>query len=259
MEAVSILLFVLQVLLWFLAITAGVLLAALLLVLALVLFLPFRFRARAEGALHPDEEGNWDGHARWETTVRWGLILLRVFLRGTHKGVDEMTVSVFGLRFSLGKGKEKPAGALSGDGEKKPEKKKKKKKQKRKQPVTFEDLKAYAHEGLRLVRRLWAALRLHVEGDLRFGFEDPSLTGFTLAVLSVTGRPADLRVRPDWLEPGVEGWLSLRGKVYGFEVALALWSAYWRSPLGRRLRQRLTFRFRKQRVKQEVEYHGRAG
>lgn len=257
MAAVSTLLFVLTALLWLLAVTAGVLLVAVLLALAVVLFVPVRFRARLEAALHPDDEGQWDGAARWETDLRWGWFLLRLRLAGTHQGVAENEIRICGLRWPTGKGHDKQKDSPQKTGEK--QKKRRVRKKKQKQKLTFDDVKDFLAEGIRLVRRLTAALRLHMAGDLRFGFDDPSLTGLTLGLLAVTGKPADLRVRPEWLEPGVDGWLTLRGKVYGIEVAMALWSAYWRSPLSRRLRQRFTFRFRNQRRQQEVTNHGRAG
>jgi hypothetical protein len=82
-------------------------------------------------------------------------------------------------------------------------------------------------------------MRLRLRGDLVFGFSDPAATGMTLAALSVTGSPGGLRLQPDWLDPHFDGWLEADGRIYGYEVASALWIAYWRSPLGERMRQRL--------------------
>jgi len=245
---VSIIVIILKVLLWLLALVAGLVALAIL----LVLFAPVSFKGRGEGSLHPDDQERWDGWARWEADIRWGGVLLRLWLRGTHHGVEEQVMTVCGIRIPLKKasGKEQAEGKPKGPA--------KKRKRQRQRPTAGE-IRAYIREGIRLARRLWASFRLRAAGDATFGFDDPALTGMTLGALGTVRLPRQLTLRPDWFTPGVTGWLSLRGHIYGFEVAVALWSAYWRSPLGRRLRRRFTFASGKRKMVQEVEYHGRAG
>lgn len=247
MSAVSILLILLKVLLWFVALVAGVILLALL----AVLFVPVSFNVRAEGALRQDDQEDWGGWARWAASVRWGGVLFRMWLHGTEKGVEERSITICGIRL-------RPRKKGSAPKQKAAAPKKKKAKKRRERPGAGE-IRAYIREGIRLVRRLLISLRLHLEGDITFGFDDPSLTGMALGALGAVGKPAGLRVRPDWLFPGLEGWVKARGRIYGYEVAVALWSAYWHSPLGSRLRRRLRFWNRKEKPVQEVEQHGRAG
>lgn len=216
---------------------------------AAILLIPVSFRGRADGQFCQDAEAEWGGWARWEAEVRWGGVLLRFWLRGTHQGIEEQIISICGVRLNRRK---RPKAA------RKPKATQPKRKKQRSRP-TLADIQAYVREGVRLARRLIAALRLHLEGQIRFGFTDPSLTGLTLGALYVAGTPADLRLQADWVDPGIEGWGKVRGRIYGMEVALALWSAYWRSPLGRPLRQRFTVRNRPKKRVQEVENHGRAG
>lgn len=234
MAAVSLLLIILKILLWLVAAVAGVLLIALLLLLTV----PVSFKARAEGAIRPDDDENWGGQGKWEADLRWGGRLVRLWLQGTHQGGLEQRFTILGLRLGGRRqdrsGTPAPAKAES----KRPEKSRPRKKRRR---PTLEEIQAYIREGLHLARRLLRSLRLHIAGDLTFGFEDPALTGFVLGALALTGKPADLVLRPDWFQPGAEGWVTLRGRVYGFEVAIALWQAYWRSPLSRRLRRWVPF------------------
>ncbi|MDF2629020.1 MAG: hypothetical protein K0R39_2851 [Symbiobacteriaceae bacterium] len=230
---VSLLLIFLKVLLWLVAVVAGVLLGGVM----LLLFVPVGFRARAEGALRPDDDENWGGSAEWEADLAWGGRIVRIWLKGTHQGIAQKRFTILGLRLNIGTRSEK-ASAKTASPDKAPKKTRPRKKRRR---PTLDDIQAYAREGLRLVRRLMKALRLHIAGDVTFGFEDPSLTGFALGALALTGKPADLTLRPDWFQPGLEGWVTLRGRVYGIEVAIALWQAYWRSPLSRRLRRWVPF------------------
>ncbi|HYF80902.1 MAG TPA: hypothetical protein VD973_27640 [Symbiobacteriaceae bacterium] len=243
MAAVSLLVVMLKVLLWALAWAAGVLLAVALLALVLVLFVPVGFRTRAEGALRPDDDETWGGQAEWEADLRWGGRLVRLWLQGTHQGVGAQEITILGFRLRERK-RSGPAEAKeeAPSASKPPAKAKvKAKARKKRQRPTMEEIRAYIREGLNLARRLIKALRLHIAGDLTFGFEDPALTGFALGAIALTGKPADLTLRPDWFQPGAEGWVSIKGRVYGFEAATALWLAYWRSPLSRRLRRWIPF------------------
>jgi hypothetical protein len=230
----------LKVLLLAVAWVAGLLLAVALLALVLVLFVPVRFRAKAEGALRPDDDETWGGQAAWEADLRWGGRLFRLWLQGTHQAVGAQEITVLGIRLKERKQSAPAAEEEAPTTSKPPAKAKAKPRKKRKRP-TMEEIRAYIREGLTLVRRLIKALRLHIAGDLTFGFEDPALTGFALGAAALAGKPADLTLRPDWFQPGAEGWVSIKGRVYGFEAATALWLAYWRSPLSRRLRRWIPF------------------
>lgn len=215
------------------------------LIVAAVLLAPLSFRGRAEGYFRPDD-GEWGGWARWEAEVRWGGVVWRMRLRGTHLGLEEKVITFCGVRLTRRK-----------RAARKPARTKPKKKARR--SVSPAEIRSYVREAVRLVRRLTAALRLRLEGQVRFGFEDPSLTGLTLGALAVVGKPAGLHLQADWLVPGLEGWGTVRGRIHGIEVALALWAAYWRSPLGHRLRRRFTQRKRRQKRVEEAKIHDRAG
>lgn len=234
MAAVSVLL---AIILW---IVGGVLGLLLLLVGALLLF-PLNWRARLDADLHEDEESDWGygGYARWAGDAGWGWRFVRLRVRGDGPKLEELTIRICGFRVRLG-GKAAPSKPTP---QKPDEKKPKAKKKKRRQRPSFDDLRSYFHEGLQLVRRLIASLRLRLRGDLTFGFSDPSITGIILAFKSVTQVAPELRLQPDWLSPGVHGWVETEGRVYGFEVVAPAWTAFWRSPMGVRLWQRIRYPF----------------
>ncbi len=65
------------------------------------------------------------------------------------------------------------------------------------------------------LRQIWAALSIKIEGKASFGFEDPALTGLTYGFLSTAGLAArypGLALTPNFLEPGFEGFLSVRSR-----------------------------------------------
>jgi hypothetical protein len=223
---------VLAILLWAIGVVAGLLL----LLLTAILLLPADFQTRLDARLREDEESEWgvSGHTRWAVKVRWGWWILRLKARGDGFNVEELMVRICGFRVQAGR-KRRPKPAEPG----------KAAKARRKRRLSLSDVRSYAREGLRLVRRLVASLRLRLRGDLVFGFPDPSVTGLVMAVLAVGGTPGNLRLRPDWLDPGLNGWAEAEGRIYGYEVVAALWSAYWRSPAGDRLRQRMTGIFKR--------------
>jgi len=68
---------------------------------------------------------------------------------------------------------------------------------------------------LKSLLQIWEALSLRAEGRAIFGFEDPSLTGMLCGLLAAAGlyssRP-DLVITPDFLESGLTGNLSVRGR-----------------------------------------------
>ena len=68
---------------------------------------------------------------------------------------------------------------------------------------------------LKSLFQIWEALSLRAEGRAVFGFEDPSLTGMVCGLLAAVGlysRNPALAITPDFLEPGLAGNLSLRGR-----------------------------------------------
>jgi hypothetical protein len=68
---------------------------------------------------------------------------------------------------------------------------------------------------LKSLFQAWAALSLRAEGRAVFGFEDPSLTGMVCGLLAAAGlyyRHTALTLTPDFLEPGLAGYLSIQGR-----------------------------------------------
>lgn len=226
MTAVSI---VLAVLLWVVAGVAGLIL----LLVAAILILPTEFWLRLDVSLREDEDAEWgvSGHARWAAKFRWGWGVLCLEVRGDVLQVENHILRIGGFRVAA-KRKRQQGSSPQAESEQKG-------RGRRKRRRRWHDLYSYAREGLRLAKRLTASLRLHLEGDLVVGLPDPALTGLVLGVLAAAGTPGKLRVQPNWLDPGVDGWIQAQGRVYGFEVAAALWPAYWRSPAGTRLRERM--------------------
>lgn len=69
---------------------------------------------------------------------------------------------------------------------------------------------------LKTLRQIWATLSIKLEGNATFGFEDPALTGLTygfMAAIGLSGQHPGLKLTPDFLEPGFEGFLSVRGRL----------------------------------------------
>lgn len=233
-EGVAAVSVVLAVILWVL----GVVLGLLVLLVSAILLLPLDLAARLDARLREDEASEWGygGCARWAGQVRWGWRVLGLAVQGEGAHVNHAAVSILGRRL---RSRSRPKEAEAAKAE--PAKQRKR----RKRRLTLDDLRSYLREGWRLVRRLLADLRLRLEGDLLFGLPDPSLTGSILAVLSVTGTPGRLRVQPMWLESGAEGWVTLTGRIYGFEILAALWPAYWHSAAGQRRLARIKSTFKR--------------
>ncbi|HYG60518.1 MAG TPA: hypothetical protein VD902_20795, partial [Symbiobacteriaceae bacterium] len=207
MGAVSILAGILTVLLWILGVAAGLLL----LIVAAVLFLPLDFSGRVEAHLAADEDSDtgYTGTAGWRAFVRWawGVVSMRAEGEGTCLMVLQLRIC--GLRIPLGQRSKKAASApeQSGSKPKKPKRAKKPKKQRKRAP-TWEEIQVYITEGWRFLRRLWAAMRLRLRGDVTFGLDDPAETGLMLARLYMLGIPGhNLRIQADFVYPRLDGWL----------------------------------------------------
>lgn len=82
---------------------------------------------------------------------------------------------------------------------------------------------------LRLVKRLLKHIApVRIEGNLQFGFEDPSVTGNVLAAIALfyPVLPRKLVIIPDFQNKRLEGNLKFRGRIYGIVpviICLRIW------------------------------------
>lgn len=98
--------------------------------------------------------------------------------------------------------------------------KKKAKSKKSFRSITVFKIKEYLNTELitflfKTLRQIWATLSIKLEGKATFGFEDPALTGLTygfMAAVGLSGQHPGLKLTPDFLEAGFEGFLSVRGR-----------------------------------------------
>ena len=81
----------------------------------------------------------------------------------------------------------------------------------------------------RLGRRLVAALHLEVERDASIGLDDPALTGWLFLALSVVPHGPGTTLRADFIEPGFNGDLRLRGWLVPAQPALVVVPALLRA------------------------------
>lgn len=212
MAAVSALLWTGQVLLWL-----GIGLVGLLAVLVLaLLLLPLDLRGRF------DDSGE---KTPWLMKLAWGWLAVQVQVWGDGFSFGGVEVRFFGRRLSQRARSAKKAGP-------------------RKRPqFDGELIRALLTEGGKAARWLHRHARLHVEGDLRFGFEDPSYTGLACAALGLIGPFGPVKLQPDFVAPGLGGWLHLKSRLFGYEIGWAALVFFWRLPLRhrwwRRLQQRL--------------------
>lgn len=230
----AVLLWLLKALLWL----ALALLVLILLILVAVLFVPVSFAGRLESAIRPEEEAptGYTGEARWQARLRWGLMLVRFAVAGQNGQVSGLRLSVLGIPIRLGR---RHKAASDGDDDDTAKKAggtkpatRRKRKAKRKRSFRWDELRLYIREGAQLLVRLWAALHLQVHGALTFGFDDPADTGMMLGLLWAASVPRRVQIQPDFLGPRLEGWLDLSGRIWGYQVAAALWSAFWHLPVG---------------------------
>jgi len=187
-----------------------ILLGLVVLVAAAVLFLPVHFGGRLDARLtegSPPPEGSF---ARWQANARWGWALLRVKCWGEGKELLQTEVTVLGLEIRR-KAKPSPDAGPKKPKERKPRKRK---------PLDRELILTLFREGKRLLKRVWRSLRLRLEGNLAYGFGDPGYTGIAYGFMCAVG-PSHLRLSPDYLDPKLEGWLELNGKVFGVELLAA--------------------------------------
>lgn len=81
-------------------------------------------------------------------------------------------------------------------------------------------------EGWKLLKRLWPG---RVKVDIRYGFEDPSITGRILAGFSViypfVGE--SVHVHPDFEQSIIDGKLYIKGKIRIFTFIRTAWNLFW--------------------------------
>lgn len=219
----------LSILLW----TLLALVAILLLLLALLLCLPLDLRARMDSdwaASGWDEEMH--GAVRWEANFRWGWGLLAGTWTGENLSPARMELRILGrrLRGRSKQGSKRRAGREA-----------KKRKRSRSRP-DWDLIWAAAQEALRFLQKLWRDLGWRVEGDLTYGFADPSLTGWAEALRAVTGIPLSLRLTPDFLRPCLTGQANLAGRLFGYQVVVELWQGLKNPVIRNRIAGRIRFK-----------------
>lgn len=81
-------------------------------------------------------------------------------------------------------------------------------------------------EGLKLLLRLRPKI---VQADIRYGFDDPCITGQVLAGLGILYPflGEHVNVRPDFEHKVLEGRMYVKGRVRMFHIARLLWSLLW--------------------------------
>lgn len=213
---------IVQILLWI--ILAPVVLAVVTVLVALLL--PVNFWGRVEGHLVGDAV-DWylaATHARWELALTVAGRVLHLRLAGVGKRVTSREAELIG--FSLRGKRQRRPGHSGPGGTKKP--------RKRAWRPKAGDIPVLWHEGRRLLRQIWAHLRLRLTGEVIMGLGDPALTGSALGVIGAVGWPPGLRIYPDFLDPHVEGWVELRGRTRGIEMLVVIIAALLR-PAVRRL------------------------
>lgn len=104
-----------------------------------------------------------------------------------------------------------------------------------KQAESFKELLG-DEELIRVVKRLFGYgkkgirhfLPKKFSGDVAFGFDDPSMTGQTLAAVSVFMPLFNdrLSVEPDFTEARFEAALTVSGRIYAFHFLKILWDVY---------------------------------
>lgn len=84
-----------------------------------------------------------------------------------------------------------------------------------------------------------------VQGNIRFGFEEPDLTGKVLALLGMIYPlvGAHLEIRPDFEEVVLDGDLSIQGRMRLSSAAKAAWSLVWNKNVRTTIRDIMKFSF----------------
>ena len=90
--------------------------------------------------------------------------------------------------------------------------------------------RAAFQKGLKELKKLFSSMRpKRLEAQVKFGFEDPALTGYTLAGISIIypfiGEHA--QVEADFENKVLEGQVFLEGKIRGVYLARFAWNMLW--------------------------------
>ena len=214
-------------LLWVLA----TLLSLLLLVVLALLFLPLDVAGRADPTLVDDDwEGDWSGTVTWAATLRFGGPLLRLSAAGEGLHGPALQVWILGLR--LKSRPRKPPKA-------KPREPQPERKRRERDPELGW---ALFMEGWKAANRLWRDLAWRLPGDLTYGLPDPALTGMCEALLWSLGRPPGLVLRPNFVQPCLTGWVETQGRIYGVQMASAIWTACTHPVIRDRIKKRIRLR-----------------
>ncbi len=215
----------LRVLLWVLIALVGLLL----LLILLLLILPLDLKARLDADwTAPSWEEEMEGAVRWEASLRWGWGLFRATWAGENLHLTFSEIRFLGRRLQ---------------GSKKRERKPKKKEQKRSnRPWDWDLIQAIATEALRFLQRLWQDLGLRLNGDLTYGFADPSLTGWTEALRHGAGVRLPVHLTPVFVRPCLSGQAEAAGRLYGYQVAAGIWRGLKNPVIRSRIAERIRFK-----------------
>ncbi len=117
----------------------------------------------------------------------------------------------------------------------------------RPQEFTLSHLRRLLPEVRWLMSRVWHLFKLKVKGELVYGFPDPFATAMTNALIAGLPISPELKLKPDYVEGRLDGWLEMTMRIYPLQgvflltrVALrpavrSIWwphlrEAIWRSP-----------------------------
>ncbi|MFZ5825212.1 MAG: hypothetical protein ACOY94_12865 [Bacillota bacterium] len=201
----------------------------LLLLVLLVLFLPLDVSLRLDSDLQaPTWDDELAGQVRWLIRLRWGWVVFAGLWEGENVRVVRSEMRILGLRLRPG-------------GKKAARKKKERKKKKRSAP-DLELIWAVVEEAARFLRRLIERFGFRFEGDLTYGFSDPSLTGWCEAIRWSVGNPVPIRLEPEFERPALLGWATTHGRLYGYQVAAAVLKAIRNPVIKDRLSRKIRFK-----------------
>lgn len=205
-----------------------------------LLFVPWRFRLRAEADLAAaDGEDALTGRAEGRLRLRWGVLNLAVAAAWNHGAPVQWDVRLLGR--PLKGGGRGAAARRPGRWRRRgtPGRRARRRPGRRPSPAL---LKAVVQELARLPGRFWRSLGTTAAGELTYGFSDPSVTGFCEAVRWGTGLGRSLRLSPDFSRPCLVGWAELTGSLYGFRLLIIAWRVLRRREIWNYLVGQIRFR-----------------
>lgn len=201
----------------------------LLLLLLLLLFLPLDVDLRLDSDLQaPTWEEELTGQIRWLIRLRWGWAVLSGRWEGESFRIVASEMRILGIRLR--------------PGPKKARKKAAPKKKKRRSGFDLELIWAMVEESARFLRRLIERFGFRFQGELTYGFSDPSLTGWAEAIRWSVGLPVPIRLEPEFERPILLGWATGHGRLYGYQVAAAALRALRNPVIKDRLARKIRFK-----------------